>query len=177
MFLKNPFRLTSFNIITALLFLFPTHSMSQVVQEYELFWDKDQKVLKTKGNFVDGFEDGTWRFWNEDGKLNERSNYYLGAFHDPVEFFHPNGNIKQQGFFKWGVQDSVYTEWAANETLTTKGYFNNDIKDSLWQVFFDSGKPKMTSVYKDSTELVVEFYDKNGVQLLKAAKVLKKNIF
>ena len=60
--------------------------------------------LSSRGNFVDGEQDGLWEEFDEDGQLEMRGNYIDGEPVGLFEFFDENGNLTRAGMFRNGVR-------------------------------------------------------------------------
>ena len=58
--------------------------------------------LSSRGNFVDGEQDGLWEEFDEDGQLEMRGNYIDGEPVGLFEFFDENGNLTETRMYRNG---------------------------------------------------------------------------
>jgi antitoxin component YwqK of YwqJK toxin-antitoxin module len=73
------------------------------------YYESGQK--RREGKFLDGFRDGRWRYWYEDGTLWVDGFYKKGAQSGPVKYFHPNGEKKSEGNYENGIRTGVWKFW------------------------------------------------------------------
>ena len=74
------------NRILTLIFVLLQLSLTAQVQEY-----KDQfpnGETRSEGNYVNGFEEGVWKYYYETGTLQEEANYKKGKLHGSVKRYH-----------------------------------------------------------------------------------------
>ena len=156
------------------------------------FWDRDSTMLRSRGHYnVSGFsgvgqKTGRWTYWYKNGAVEESSIYVNGKYHGKVTQLYPNEKIKHVGYFKFGIQDSVFTSYYENGQVQEKGAFAQ-LPDSIllqpykywgqlayiepekigqWKYFHADGRPKMTLEYKknDAREYLLSYWDKEGKQ-------------
>ena len=64
--------------------------------------------IRSIGKFnVVGKEDSIWKFYYEDGTLQEESMYRNGYFNGKVFRYHTNGKLQVEGYFRFGQEDSI----------------------------------------------------------------------
>lgn len=75
-----------------------------------------------------------------------------------------NGNVKFQGFFRFGKRHGQWMAFYANGILWSECFYDKSIRSGANNVYYESGKPRYKGWYKndlrDSTWI---FYDVNGM--------------
>lgn len=154
---------------------------SQPVQNFVNYFDKNQKQKKSEGKFVNGLEEGEWKFWyecqkckpDEQGKIKEISNYSNGKFNGRVTIFYENGGRQNEGFFKRNLPDSIYTEWypcsacgdGKDGNLKITGYYDEKVKTGLWTYYFPQPSKKYKEVmFLNGQSKLVNSWDISGNQ-------------
>ncbi|MGB1030978.1 MAG: toxin-antitoxin system YwqK family antitoxin [Flavobacteriales bacterium] len=100
-------------------------------QHYVDFYGDGEKA--SEGYFIRGLEHGEWKFWDEDGKLKETANYYMGQFNGSVIHYYPSGQIKHEGYFILDKQDSIMRSFSASGLLLEQGNYVDDDKIGTWE--------------------------------------------
>jgi hypothetical protein len=59
----------------------------------------------------EGLRAGTWRFWNEGGRLVREIDYDLGVRHRAFREWHEGGAPKTDGFYLAGERDGLWRHW------------------------------------------------------------------
>ena len=159
------------------------------IKEEVTYWGKDSAIIRSAGHYNKmGFSGigqrvGEWKFYNDQGNLEEVTHYYMGLKHGQSVFFHTNGKIKIHSFFFLGLPDSVFTAYFKNGELAEKGEYSglpktflNDSSNFMdwkiklaafqahkvgtWKYFYENGKPFQTTEHKknDTTEYIIEYF-------------------
>lgn len=92
------------------------------------------------------------------------------SYAQPVEirtFHDENNSIVKEIYF---IDDSTsaqligqYKSYFINGTLDKEGFYKNNIPDSLWTYYYESGQPKMKGMLKDgASHGLWEYYFENG---------------
>ena len=158
-------------IITCLVILFlGVNANAQKIEKENLskqkqtYWDFNHVQVQSAGKYyTDALgettnEHGKWKYFNRLGELEEERNYYNGLLHGESVRFFPNESKEQQGFFKWGRQDSVYREWYETGTLKTEGYYKLDVPVNEWKYYYRDGRLKSVEEIKGSDNYLWAFY-------------------
>lgn len=125
--------------------------------------------------FIDG--DSTRLSFNEEFNLIEDScsqvyryahidveqKIYTGPFKD-VSHADPKLIITQGAYTAKGLKDGPFIINYVNGTLQAKGNFKNGYFDGRWQVFYDTGKPKITFEANGRDIKIIDEWDAKGVK-------------
>ena len=167
------------------------------IKEEVTFWDKDSTIIRSAGHYNKmGFSSigqrvGEWKFYNNEGDLEEVTRYYMGLKHGQSVYFHKNGKIKIHAFFFLGLADSVFKAYFENGALAEKGEYSglpktflNDSANFMdwkikladfqsqkigkWSYYYKSGKPFQITNHKknDTTEYILEYFNLDGKKLI-----------
>jgi len=170
------------------------------------YWDKDHKIprsigyYRASGSSSIGEKFGKWKFFYKDGGLEEISNYYDGKLNGAVQQFYSNGNIKFKGYFYLGVPNNSFEVYHTNGKLAEEGNFNS-IPDSIeentfkywnvieflpaikvgeWKSYYESGRLKTVTQFKDSDtlEYLTSYFDTSGTKLVSNGNgTIKENYY
>jgi Uncharacterized protein conserved in bacteria len=84
--------------------------------------------LSSKGNYIDGKEDGLVIGYYNDGQLEYSEIYKNGIQNGPFEWFHANGKISTRGNFRDGEKDGLLEAFSENgEILMKKTFLNGEV--------------------------------------------------
>lgn len=128
------------------------------------YWDFQKKQPMSVGSYYKDplgettKEHGKWEYYDRLGKLEEVRNYYKGKLHGAVILKYPNGNNKQEGYFLQDLQDSVYREWNESGKPELEGYYKKGQKIGFWKFFYIDGRDKLVEEYIDSSRYVQSFW-------------------
>ncbi|MFT5778543.1 MAG: antitoxin component YwqK of YwqJK toxin-antitoxin module [Crocinitomicaceae bacterium] len=155
----------------AILILFLTSSSfaqpilkENLTKQISTFWDFNSTQIRSRGkNYQDqqGETDekhGKWTFYDRAGQIEEVRNYYRDNLHGQVVLFYPNGKKRQEGYFKFGLQDSLYFEWYETDHLKVEGTYNLDQPVGEWKNYYVDGRLKSVEETKGEDNYMWEFY-------------------
>lgn len=137
------------------------------------YWDYNSTQIQKEGHYyADDFngqttmEHGLWRYWDRQGNLEEERNYVKGVLHGEVILYYSNGKPKQKGYFKEGLQDSLFVKWHQNGVIEQQGYYKNDRAIGDWKYFYANGYHMMEEKVEDSVAYVLNFWKQDSTQTL-----------
>lgn len=160
-------------IITFILMMFVvSQSFTQKVTPYKLettYWDKKKKVVRSTGyinnnQFMSyyGVKEGLWKFYHENGNLQEISYFNRGVYVNKSEQYYSSGKIMIKSFFYLGVKDSSYTYFFENGRIAETGMFNKGDKSGTWEEWYIDSTMRKVTVYDSlGMERVGSFWDKD----------------
>ena len=104
-----------------------------------------------EGNFRDGYEVGTFKFWNGNGQLISELLYSQKGEYAAVRIYYVGGVVKAEGRFHKRKKDGVWKYYKKSPHILFKEEsYKDGEKEGPWRVYFRSGK------------LTSELYWKNG---------------
>lgn len=142
-------------------------------EEVIYYYDEDSTMISARGRVNGaGFSDlgkkmGDWYFYDKKGEITEIAHYVRGYLHGKVVQYHDNGKKKNEGFFYWGVQDSLFRAWNYDGKLIEKGYWEHSRKVGKWEYKYSDGSPNIIEEYVDSIPHLIEFYSRDGKHMVK----------
>jgi antitoxin component YwqK of YwqJK toxin-antitoxin module len=156
---QNPFSLRL--LFSACLILLCSSASAQ--KFYRDFYPN--KKVRSEGLFnISGKEDSLWRFYYEDGTIQEESVYRNGYFNGKVFRYHPNGKIQVEGYFKFGNEDSIQRTFNDKGIKIQEGNFSEGKKIGSWNTYYENGKIQSETSYADSIAKLTGYFNKQGVQ-------------
>ncbi len=129
-------------LLTLFIVFISIQAISQPVQIYVDYYDRDEEHIRSEGKFENGKEVGTWKYYYKSGQLKEECEYKQGGFHGKTTIWFENGQMQHEGWFKFSLQDSLYTEWNEEGNIIAQGYYDMGVKDSVWNYYYQHGKLK-----------------------------------
>lgn len=130
------------------------------------WWNEDGSVNKM-GSFKNGMYHGKWTHYYPDGKLSAEENYVNSRPHYGATYWHENGNISAKGEYNRGLRDGLWTYWYESGTKSEEGWYSLDKRTGDWQSYYENGNIALHTHYTDSATLFMNYWDANGVQLIK----------
>ena len=103
--------------------------------------------LKSKGNFLDGVQNGHWQFYYVNEILQSEGNYINGVQDGNWFHYYDNGKIQQKEFYKLGYPVEIVS-YFKNGNIKEESFLKHDIEDIL--------------NLKNDTEGVIKKYYENG---------------
>jgi antitoxin component YwqK of YwqJK toxin-antitoxin module len=99
---------------------------------WEFYWDDNNSIVSSSGKFRRGKQVGTWKYYNQQGKLErvEHNKWYTHKI--KTQQYHPNGQLQKEGFAKVKVSKE-YVDY----------YWYGD-----WKCYDENGNYTKTEVYK-----------------------------
>jgi len=105
---------------------------------WEFYWDDENKVISSTGKFKHGKQVGTWKYYNQDGKLEriEHNKWYTRKI--KTEQYHPNGQLQKAGYARVKIsKEYVDYYWYGNwkcydengQYIKTEVYSHGDCKN------------------------------------------------
>lgn len=101
---------------------------------------------------------GKWKFYGREGELIEERNYFKNTLHGQVIAYFPNRAKQTEGYFKNDIQDSIYREWDETGVLRQQGFYTGGFPTGKWDYHYRSGQQKMQEEIIDGTSYVWSFW-------------------
>jgi antitoxin component YwqK of YwqJK toxin-antitoxin module len=142
-------------LILLVLFFLAFRLSAQKVEKRNLtkrqyfFYDVNKTQIESEGfYYIDDLGEttlrhGKWRFYDREGELQEERSYYKNQLHGEVVLYFSNGKKNSIGYFKNDIQDSVFREWDETGVLRQEGQYLEGQPTVIWNYFYRDGKQKM----------------------------------
>ena len=145
--------------------------------------------IESKGNFINGWFEGLWKFWYDNGQLRA-----IGEFEKTIEKrtydngipkngktgfwvgYHKNGNKKTEGIYKDGLANGVFITWYENGQKEIEGFAINGLQNGHAKSWHKNGEKRDETIFKkgkpngkyyrwyDNGNIHVQSRFKNGIQ-------------
>ncbi|HRZ77860.1 MAG TPA: hypothetical protein P5248_10870, partial [Bacteroidales bacterium] len=107
------------------------------------------KVL-VQGEFVDGLEEGVWKY--DLGDQVQQGAYAGGLRQGEWKYWYANGNLSFTGSFVEDNPNGKHTWYWENGRKKDEGYYVMGRREGEWTRFDESGLPYLYITYKDGVE-------------------------
>lgn len=124
----------------------PTVRMEDLVRRDGLYFRKftvcpftgKVKEKRVRGLIHDGYKDGDWiTFW-DNGQLNSKGRWLSGVRQGPWVLYWDNGQLKSKGTWLSGVRQGSWVSYFSDGDLHQQGSFLNGEKHGSWKVYYDN---------------------------------------
>ncbi|MBQ2542241.1 MAG: toxin-antitoxin system YwqK family antitoxin [Bacteroidales bacterium] len=126
--------------------------------QYEYY---DNGRIKREASFRNGKKEGTWRVFDETGKVIKSQTYEKDALvsegivdndgkrRGDYKEFYADSTLKTEGFFIDGERSGVWKYYFHNGQLEETGTYRKGFPDGLWIWFYDNGKKQIEENFLD----------------------------
>ena len=146
--------------------LFVSICHAQSIENFVQYWDKQQKTVQVSGQFINGIEQGAWRWYWPNGKIKQLSQYKDGQLTGQSTLYYDQGNIEYQAFYKQGLLDSSYLAYHENKQIAIRGSYqikgNKSIKIGIWEYFNTKGLLLIREEFRANSHLYWHYTDQNA---------------
>lgn len=103
----------------------------------------DNGILKSEGKISNNLKEGLWIYYKENGIKEKEIN------------------------FKKNLENGQWRMWNENGTLYIEQNKVNGKSEGYWKEYYDDGRIKEIGEYIKDKYYPIDFWDENGIQLLK----------
>lgn len=125
--------------------------------EVKLYYNSNWEI--TKKEKATYFRESKYNF--DDLKLNGQ-----------VKDYTLSDSLIMEGNYLDGIRNGDFIFYYKNSKIKSEGKYENGRRAGLWKYYYNDGKPKQIIVFKPSIDnsdfSVVEYFDRNGKQLIKS---------
>jgi len=119
--------------------------------------------IECEGNYIEGKREGLWKSFSENGQLYIEENYIEGKLEGLWKSFYENGQLNEEGNYIEGKLEGLWKSFYENGQLKEEGNYIKYEKEGLWKTFHENGQLKTEGGYKDSVGVGVEKeFDESG---------------
>jgi antitoxin component YwqK of YwqJK toxin-antitoxin module len=142
----------------------------------EGYWETyySNKVLSSKGVYINGEKDGMWISYHPNGNFFNKGNYVNGLKEGIWESYDGNGKLKVKGLYKKGKKEGIWEKYRINNKLQFKGNYTNDKREGIWEYYGYDGELESRVEFKEGT--AVDYTDKSLKRDSNVQKITIKNI-
>lgn len=104
------------------------------LEGYYAEWSEKDGTPHLKGAFKQGKKNDKWTFFNEKGKLEKDSTFFVGYLHGPCTEYLENGSKKSESFFYFNRKTGTWTEWDESGKIIKEEKFESveEIKKKMY---------------------------------------------
>lgn len=102
----------------------------------------------------DGFADGLWLEWLENGNLRYRAYWKKGKGDGLWQYFHDNGTLRSEGFYNEDLAEGVHYEWHDNGQIRVKRIYRNNKQNGVLTFYLPSGEVEKVEIYENGVKVV-----------------------
>jgi antitoxin component YwqK of YwqJK toxin-antitoxin module len=105
------------------------------------YWKKkdDKGQLKYEGYFINNNPYGTFKYYNEEGKITAISDFFERGLRTFTKTFYPNGNIMSEGYYVSTHKDSTWKYYNINGVVIREEFYRANMKNGEWKTYYDDG--------------------------------------
>jgi TonB family protein len=121
------------------------------MKQGEWLWYYPSGTPKKKENYVDDVLEGTSTLYDNFNTQIWQANYKNGVLNGPC-IMYDKGMGYTKGYYKNGVEDSVWQDLDYNFRIIAEGPMLNGKKEGTWKGYTSSGELKYEAFYKEGKE-------------------------
>ena len=128
------------------------------------FWHENGQ-LEQEGNYLNGEMEGLWRFWHENGQLSQEGNYLNGKVEGLRRWWYENGQLEQEENSVNGEREGLRRTWYENGELKQEGNYVNGKAEGLYRSWYENGQLNQEGNYLNGkVEGLWRFWNEKGVR-------------
>ena len=90
-------------------------------------------------NYVEGIENGNWKWFYESGALMRSGNYKNGLFDEKWLSYNEKGVLIDSSNYSIGRLDGEYKSYYENGQMSQMGQYSRDRQEDKWMIFYENG--------------------------------------
>jgi antitoxin component YwqK of YwqJK toxin-antitoxin module len=153
-----------------IVWVFSLHSFAQEIlkenltRKNSIYYDFQKTQIQATGSYYQDDlgetieKHGKWLYFDREGIIEEERNYYRDKLVGKVVLYYPNKTLKQEGYFNYDVQDSVYREWYDNGKLKVEGQYLKGEAAGKWTYYYLDGREKSVEEVIDGVNFIHAFW-------------------
>ncbi len=131
----------------------------------EMAWYHPNKVLKSKGTYVNGKQEGMWLTFGEEGRMRDSVTYAAGKRKGVGLRWNEDGMMVDSTRFD-GAGNGVEVSWYADGAVSSAGLWVSDTaKQGRWKYYHPNGQLKATEDYAGGERTSWACFDEAGKPL------------
>lgn len=109
-------------------------------------------ALQIKGKYVNGLQEGEWKWYRESGKVLYIENFVNGKQNGDYIFYFENGQIRTFGQYQNGKMEGIWKEWNIDGKQISVLVRNNGAANGEYISWYDNGNMQSKGVFKVGKE-------------------------
>jgi antitoxin component YwqK of YwqJK toxin-antitoxin module len=123
----------------------------------------DSGAKMSEGEFVQGKENGEWRYWAEAGYLQSTGNFKDGVEEGNWEWYNEENKVTRKGSYKDGLFDGIWLNYYPNGVASDSGNYIKGRMEGFWVSRYENGTISQTGIYlRDRPTGAWAYYYENG---------------
>ena len=111
------------------------------------FTDDTTRLKKARGTYKNGIRDGKWKFFYENGILEQEGFYKNGKPEGEWRWYYETGNILREEIFENFLRNGVLKEYNDSGAVVIEGLYIDGQKEEVWKL--NIGDYKEEGKYKE----------------------------
>lgn len=130
-----------------------------------VLWYYPNRILKSRGAYVNGKKEGIWLEYDEEGRMNDSATYAAGRIKGVRMKWYPGGMPSDSMQFD-GAGNGVEVSWYEDGSIASAGYWVLDtLKKGRWKYYHRNGNIMATEDYMDGERTACHCFDETGKEL------------
>jgi antitoxin component YwqK of YwqJK toxin-antitoxin module len=117
---------------------------------WESWWENGN--LLYQGTYENGIPIGEWKFYDEEGNLSRTTNFQNNLQHGGFTEYLATGAVSGKGEYVHGRLHGPFTYFYNNGQVSQKGYYFLDNLDSTYEAFYESGATSTKGMYTQGVQ-------------------------
>jgi uncharacterized protein len=92
-----------------------------------------------EGDYVNGLEDGTWKYYYQNGALEYELPYSKGKREGVMKYYYKNGKDQYQVMYTDDQREGFYRSYFSNGKIETEGYYKDGQRSGTWDYYHANG--------------------------------------
>jgi uncharacterized protein (TIGR02145 family) len=115
-------------------------SNKEVPYSGNVYAENDNGELSMKGEFIDGFKEGKWVEWDDDGQMISLRKFIKGNPDSINTTWYSGGQIASEIEYNKGILSGIYNIWHWNGIKKEAGTYVSGNKDGVWSYRDGTGR-------------------------------------
>ena len=130
---------------------------------YNKIFNSVSGLLRYEGNINKGKDEGFWKYFHQNGKIECEGNYIEGKREGLWKYFRETGQLEIEKNYIEGKEEGLWKSFHENGQLNEEGNYIKGEQEGLWKSFHENGQLKKEGVYEEGSGVGVEKeFDESG---------------
>lgn len=100
-----------------------------------------------EGQLINGQEEGTWKYYYENGALEYELPYVKGKREGIMTYYSRNGKPEYEILYRNNEREGFYRSYFLNGSISCEGYYKEGKRNGTWTYYFANGKINTREFY------------------------------